>query len=108
MLRWQELRPGAAQKMWVQSQTTFVALAKDEESGWCARVLKQKIWVEGVSYELQEIYGMEHSAAASAGVSLPSPLRGTSAFSHASMFAFPLGMYIQRKWTTVLLPSNLS
>lgn len=26
------------------------------------KVLKQKIWVEGVSYELQEIYGMEHAS----------------------------------------------
>ena len=25
-------------------------------------VIKQKIWVEGVSYELQEIYGLEHAA----------------------------------------------
>jgi hypothetical protein len=25
-------------------------------------VLKQKIWVEGISYELQEIYGMEHAS----------------------------------------------
>ena len=58
----QELRPGAAQKVWVQSQTTFAVLVKDEEGGWGARVLKQKIWVEGVSYELQEIYGMENSA----------------------------------------------
>ena len=46
----------------MQSQTTFAALARDEEGRWCARVLKQKIWVEGVSYELQEIYGMENSA----------------------------------------------
>jgi hypothetical protein len=60
----QELRPGAAQKVWVQSQTTFAALARDEEGRWCARVLKQKIWVEGVSYELQEIYGMENSGPA--------------------------------------------
>ena len=46
----------------MQSQSTFAALARDEEGRWCARVLKQKIWVEGVSYELQEIYGMENSA----------------------------------------------
>ena len=26
------------------------------------KVLKQKIWVEGISYELQEIYGMEHAS----------------------------------------------
>ena len=27
-------------------------------------MLKQKIWVEGVSYELQEIYGLEQASAA--------------------------------------------
>lgn len=53
---------GAGQKSWVQSQTTFAALARDEHvgpGGLRARVLKQKIWVEGVSYELQEIYGID-------------------------------------------------
>ena len=48
----------------MQSQTTFAALARDEEGRWVMRVLKQKIWVDDVSYELQEIYGMENSAAA--------------------------------------------
>ncbi len=58
----QELEVGAGQKSWVQSQTTFVALARDEHAGLGglrARALKQKIWVEGVSYELQEIYGID-------------------------------------------------
>ena len=53
---------GAGQKSWVQSQTTFAALMRDEHAGaggLRARVLKQKIWVEGVSYELQEIYGID-------------------------------------------------
>ena len=53
---------GAGQKSWVQSQTTFAALMRDEHvgaGGLRARVLKQKIWVEGVSYELQEIYGID-------------------------------------------------
>jgi E3 ubiquitin-protein ligase MGRN1 len=46
--------------VWVQSQTTFAALCTDEEGGgFEVKVLKQKIWVDGVSYELQEIYGME-------------------------------------------------
>jgi hypothetical protein len=58
----QELEVGAGQKSWVQSQTTFAALARDEHAGpggLRARALKQKIWVEGVSYELQEIYGID-------------------------------------------------
>ena len=60
--RAQELEVGAGQKSWVQSQTTFAALMRDEHAGaggLRARVLKQKIWVEGVSYELQEIYGID-------------------------------------------------
>ena len=59
----QELKPGAPQRSWVQSQTTFAKLDKDEEGHWMPRVIKQKIWVEGTSYELQEIYGIENSSA---------------------------------------------
>ncbi|KAK9824223.1 hypothetical protein WJX72_008630 [[Myrmecia] bisecta] len=54
----QELQPGGEQKLWVQSQTTFATLVKDEDGSYLGRGLKQKIWVEGVSYELQEIYGI--------------------------------------------------
>ena len=60
----QALKPGAPQRSWVQSQTTFATLIKDEEGHWMPRVTKQKIWVEGTSYELQEIYGIENSSAA--------------------------------------------
>lgn len=50
----QELSHGGAQEAWVQSQTTFATLAHGEVEGeWEARVLKQKIWVDGISYELQ-------------------------------------------------------
>jgi len=63
------LTPGAPATDGVQSQTTFAALAPDSSSpsGLAPRVLKQKIWVAGVSYELQEIYGMESAARAAAG-----------------------------------------
>lgn len=37
----------------MQSQTTFASLGKGEDGEWEVRVLKQKIWVDGVSYELQ-------------------------------------------------------
>ena len=37
----------------MQSQTTFAVLGKGEDGEFEVRVLKQKIWVEGVSYELQ-------------------------------------------------------
>lgn len=61
-----DLKHGGAQESWVQSQTTFAALAHGEVDGdWEARVLKQKIWVDGISYELQEIYGMEQATGGS-------------------------------------------
>lgn len=53
---------GQKQQVWVQSQTTFACVAKNEEGQHMCKVLKQKIWVEGISYELQEIYGMEHAS----------------------------------------------
>ena len=37
----------------MQSQTTFAALGKGEDGEYEVRVLKQKIWVDGISYELQ-------------------------------------------------------
>lgn len=57
----EELIPGAEQQTWAQSQTTFAALHKEEDGSWSVRVLKQKIWVDGTSYELQEIYGLEQA-----------------------------------------------
>lgn len=69
----EELVPGAEQQSWAQSQTTFAALHKEEDGSWSVRVLKQKIWVDGTSYELQEIYGLEQAGkrpiAESAGTS---------------------------------------
>ena len=46
----------------MQSQATIAEIDKDAEGSFVPRVLKQKIWVEGISYELQEIYGMEHAS----------------------------------------------
>lgn len=37
----------------MQSQTTFATLGKGEDGDFEVRVLKQKIWVDGISYELQ-------------------------------------------------------
>ena len=51
-------RPGAEQQAWVQSQTTFAALHREEDGSWGVRCAKQKIWVEGVSYELQARAGL--------------------------------------------------
>lgn len=60
----QELIPGEPQKLWVQSQSTYAVILRDDEGKLVPKTVKQKIWVEGISYELQEIYGMEHSVAA--------------------------------------------
>ena len=57
--------PGCALPGWVQSQTTYASLSPGEH-GWSCRVLKQRIWVDGTSYELQEIYGIENCATGNA------------------------------------------
>uniref|UniRef100_A0A7S0SM51 RING-type E3 ubiquitin transferase n=1 Tax=Mantoniella antarctica TaxID=81844 RepID=A0A7S0SM51_9CHLO len=51
---------GASLLPWVQSQTTYATLLKKEDGSFSIQVVKQKIWVEGVSYELQEIFGIEN------------------------------------------------
>jgi len=54
-----QLEVGGPFALWSQAQTTYAKLKQDEHGEWQIQVLKQKIWVKGVSYELQEIYGME-------------------------------------------------
>lgn len=61
------LEPGCELPPWVQSQTTYARLIKEDDGSWGLRVIKQKIWVKGTSYELQEIYGMEQNKASTAG-----------------------------------------
>eukprot|EP00271_Cylindrocystis_brebissonii_P006464 TRINITY_DN19256_c0_g1_i1.p1 TRINITY_DN19256_c0_g1~~TRINITY_DN19256_c0_g1_i1.p1 ORF type:complete len:382 (+),score=59.60 TRINITY_DN19256_c0_g1_i1:1492-2637(+) len=51
--------PGAKLTKWLQSQVTYGAL-EIIEGEVRVKVLKQKIWVDGVRYELKEIYGLEH------------------------------------------------
>ena len=45
-----------------QAQTTFATcgFSSDDDKKFSTTVTKQKIWVDGVSYELQEIFGIEH------------------------------------------------
>ena len=43
-----------------QSQTTYATLVRDGDNH-TVTVVKQKIWVNGTSYELQDIYGIEAS-----------------------------------------------
>ena len=43
-----------------QTQTTYATLLKKEDGSYAVQVVKQKIWVDGVSYELQEIFGIEN------------------------------------------------
>ena len=49
----QKLKPGAPQQPWVQAQTTFAVLARDENKAWQVRALKQKLLVDTVNYEIQ-------------------------------------------------------
>lgn len=66
-----QLPLGASLPDWVQAQCTYAKLKKDDDGKWVLQVLKQKIWVDGVSYELQEIYGME--ATRTGGTALGTP-----------------------------------
>ena len=53
---------GAPLARWVQSQTTYASLVKRDDGTYGVTVEKQKIWVDGTSYELQEIFGIETCA----------------------------------------------
>jgi len=45
-----------------QSQLTLCTLDKFGSDGYTIKVLKQKLWVDGVEYLLQEIYGIENKS----------------------------------------------
>ncbi|KAF1328419.1 Ring zinc finger-like protein, partial [Globisporangium splendens] len=47
-----------------QSQSTFCTFLKNASDAWTVKMLKQKVQVEGLTYELQEIYGIDGSLAA--------------------------------------------
>ncbi|OWZ19546.1 RING zinc finger [Phytophthora megakarya] len=47
-----------------QSQSTFCTFVKKGEDLWDIKMLKQKILVDGLTYELQEIYGIDGAVAA--------------------------------------------
>ncbi|KAG2442753.1 hypothetical protein HXX76_002834 [Chlamydomonas incerta] len=63
----ESLEPGCELPHWVQSQTTYARMVKEDDGSWGLRVIKQKIWVKGTAYELQEIYGMEQNKAGGSG-----------------------------------------
>ena len=44
---------GGEVPLWVQSQTTFARLQRQENGSWTASNVTQKIWVKGSLYELQ-------------------------------------------------------
>lgn len=46
-----------------QSQSTFCTFVR-QQAGWAIKMLKQKVQVDGLTYELQEIYGIDGSLAA--------------------------------------------
>ncbi|GLD99489.1 hypothetical protein PINS_up008208 [Pythium insidiosum] len=47
-----------------QSQATFATFVKKTGNEWGVKVLKQKIQVDGMTYELQEIYGIDGAVTA--------------------------------------------
>lgn len=51
--------PGGALPIWVQAQTTYARMQRQEDGSWTASNVTQKLWVQGSVFELQEIYGME-------------------------------------------------
>lgn len=52
---------GAPLPDWVHAQITQAILEKKDDDAYQVRVVKQIIWVAGVRYELQEIYGIDSS-----------------------------------------------
>eukprot|EP01023_Acetabularia_acetabulum_P034122 TRINITY_DN3203_c0_g1_i2.p1 TRINITY_DN3203_c0_g1~~TRINITY_DN3203_c0_g1_i2.p1 ORF type:complete len:378 (-),score=61.72 TRINITY_DN3203_c0_g1_i2:1364-2497(-) len=57
----EELLPGESLPKWVQAQTTYAVLRQDNDNTerWQVQVVKQKIWVSGSAYVLQDLYGIE-------------------------------------------------
>ncbi len=60
----ESLEPGCELPDWVQAQTTYARIVQEHEGELALRIIKQKIWYKGDSYELQEIYGMERGTRA--------------------------------------------
>jgi len=52
---------GCGMQNWIQSQTTYATFKVKSDNAYGAKVHKQKIWVRGTAYELQEIYGLENA-----------------------------------------------
>lgn len=55
--------PGAALPKSVNSQITQAIIERKEDGECKVRVLRQVIWVDGVRYELKELYGVENTVA---------------------------------------------
>ncbi|KAJ9526258.1 hypothetical protein QJQ45_009736 [Haematococcus lacustris] len=62
------LEPGSELPHWVQTQTTYARVLREEDGSLGLRVVKQKVWVKGEAYELQEIYGMEQNKGVAMGL----------------------------------------
>eukprot|EP00897_Mesotaenium_endlicherianum_P007154 jgi/Mesen1/6467/ME000033S05747 len=56
--------PGGKLPSWVQSQSTYATVQRHADGEPYLVPVKQKIWVDGTRYELQEIYGIEQGSAA--------------------------------------------
>eukprot|EP01023_Acetabularia_acetabulum_P065138 TRINITY_DN8589_c0_g2_i1.p2 TRINITY_DN8589_c0_g2~~TRINITY_DN8589_c0_g2_i1.p2 ORF type:complete len:275 (-),score=35.65 TRINITY_DN8589_c0_g2_i1:49-873(-) len=61
-----QVNPSGPLPLWVQAQTTYAVFGKSDGK-WTAEVIRQKLWIEGTTYELQEIYGIENAGMISSG-----------------------------------------
>jgi hypothetical protein len=61
-----QLPVGCALPLWVQAQTTYAQIKQEGGGKLSVEVIKQKIWVKGVAYEMQDIYGMKESRVSAA------------------------------------------
>lgn len=52
---------GAPLPDWVHAQITQATIEKKDDDSYQVRVVKQILWISGLRYELQEIYGIDNS-----------------------------------------------
>jgi E3 ubiquitin-protein ligase MGRN1 len=58
---------GAERPAWVHSQLTQAYIKRKDDDTYQVHVVKQLVWIEGVRYELQGIYGAEKSGGGTDG-----------------------------------------
>ena len=77
--------PGSKLPKWIQCQTTYASLLKQGPLAFSAKVSKQKIWVEGMRYELQVSWGPSHRSAGEHSLSETEERDGDSMINRGSI-----------------------